>query len=136
MVKFQYRELVHPKEEVKNESEIFEGGVSNSKELRKSLTERDLAGRDRISDIADREHRIEILAKQWCCCCQSCTSWPKDAWTLLLTTVLFAIITAAQLIGAIISRSLALFGDSISVLVDVITYLSNLYAELSKASAR
>lgn len=124
MVKFQYEALGHPKEEVKNDSENFQSGVSNSNELRESLS----------GDIFYPTQRLEILKR--CCCCQSCADWPKDAWTLLLTTVLFGLITAAQFIGSIAARSLALFGDSVSMLVDVITYLSNLYAELSKASAR
>jgi len=155
MVKFQYRALSSPERETKEDSEVFIGRTSNPKGLRESLTESGFldergvspsSERERIPDAVYAKVSMERLTTQWCCCCKCCISWlmescncciswPKDAWTLLVTTVLFGLITVAQLLGAIISRSIALFGDSVSMLVDVITYLSNLYAELSAASA-
>jgi len=140
----QYRALSTPSKEAKDDSEVFMRGTNKPDGLREALTEsaflheREISnssGREMVSDMNYGRAIIERLATKWFCCCESCISWPKDAWTLLLTTVLFGIITVAQLFCAIISKSLALFGDSISMLVDVITYLSNLYAELSTASA-
>jgi len=140
----QYRALSTPSKEAKDDSEVFMRGTNKPDGLREALTEsaflheREIStssGREMVSDMSYGKTIVERLATKWFCCCESLISWPKDAWTLLLTTVLFGIITVAQLFCAIIASSLALFGDSISMLVDVITYISNLYAELSSASA-
>jgi len=45
--------------------------------------------------------------------------------------ILFVTITVAQYIGAFVSKSLALFGDSATMTIDVVTYIMNLYAEVS-----
>lgn len=53
------------------------------------------------------------------------------ARAIFLTLVLFASITLAQFVGAWIAGSLALLIDAASMLVDVLTYMGNLWAECS-----
>merc|ERR1719319_966396 len=72
------------------------------------------------------EDGIQAAQRWW----PSCRDWPRDAWTLLFTLVLFGTITAAQFVGAIVARSLALLGDCASMLVDTLTYAANLKAEI------
>jgi len=43
----------------------------------------------------------------------------------------YGTITVGQYIGAIVSKSLALYGDSTTMTIDVVTYIMNLYAEVS-----
>merc|ERR1719353_1475950 len=57
-----------------------------------------------------------------------CTT-PSNATVLNVTLSLTLLITAAQLIAAWQSRSLALLADGGSMLVDVLTYAANRYAE-------
>ncbi|KAG8466756.1 hypothetical protein KFE25_008135 [Diacronema lutheri] len=53
----------------------------------------------------------------------------RNERTLVLTLLLFASITSAQFVGAAFARSLSLLVDAASMLVDVMTYAANLWAE-------
>lgn len=53
----------------------------------------------------------------------------SNKFLLLLTAVLFGLFVIGQTIGAILSNSLALLGDSAAMSVDVIAYFGNWYGE-------
>jgi Co/Zn/Cd efflux system component len=55
--------------------------------------------------------------------------------TLTVAIVLFSLITLAQLIGAYYARSNALLIDAASMLVDIASYVTNLWAECSPAQS-
>lgn len=53
--------------------------------------------------------------------------------TLLeVSAALFAIFVVAEIVGAMASNSLSLIGDAASMIVDVCTYICNIYAEWCK----
>lgn len=51
---------------------------------------------------------------------------------LVVTAVAFTIFVIAEIIGALVSNSISLLGDAFAMSIDVITYLSNIYAERVK----
>lgn len=53
----------------------------------------------------------------------------SNKFLLLLTAILFGIFVIAQTVGAVLSNSLALLGDSAAMSVDVIAYFGNWYGE-------
>ena len=59
-----------------------------------------------------------------CCGCQ----WSKVQGTLMLSMVLFGTITSAQIVGALIAKSMALLADCASMGLDTISYGVNLVA--------
>lgn len=59
-----------------------------------------------------------------------------NSQVLKLTTLLFFVFTLAELVGGYVSNSLSLLDDAYAMLLDVITYLLNLYAEEVKVSNR
>mmetsp|Transcript_5057 Transcript_5057/g.13105 ORF Transcript_5057/g.13105 Transcript_5057/m.13105 type:complete len:339 (-) Transcript_5057:66-1082(-) len=58
--------------------------------------------------------------------------WSRNERALVLTCVLFTIITAAQMLAAIVANSLALLVDAASMIADVATYCVNLWAECAQ----
>eukprot|EP00494_Astrolonche_serrata_P028333 UN28599 len=56
--------------------------------------------------------------------------------TLLLVFILFASITAAQFVAALIANSLSLLGDCASMLVDTLSYFANIFAECGENSRK
>lgn len=53
----------------------------------------------------------------------------SNKFLLLLTAILFGLFVIGQTIGAIMSNSLALLGDSAAMSVDVVAYFANWYGE-------
>ncbi|KAJ1622875.1 hypothetical protein T492DRAFT_1059224 [Pavlovales sp. CCMP2436] len=58
--------------------------------------------------------------------------WSRNERTLVLTCVLFTLITAAQMVAAIAANSFALLIDAASMIVDVASYSANLWAECAQ----
>ena len=56
--------------------------------------------------------------------------WPENAKALIVAIILFTTITAVQFVAAIVSNSDALLVDCASMLVDAMTYVFNLHAEI------
>jgi Co/Zn/Cd efflux system component len=54
---------------------------------------------------------------------------------LLITTIAFTLFVIAEIIGALVSNSISLLGDAMAMSVDVVTYLSNIYAERVKSKS-
>ncbi|KAG8461417.1 hypothetical protein KFE25_010604 [Diacronema lutheri] len=87
-------------------------------------------GRDEWHDAPEEAWRkivpTPLRAARTCatCCCAS-----QDERTLSVTLVLFSLIVISQFVGAYISNSRALLIDAGSMLVDVATYVTNLWAE-------
>eukprot|EP00299_Pterocystis_sp_00344_P012588 c6068_g1_i2.p1 GENE.c6068_g1_i2~~c6068_g1_i2.p1 ORF type:complete len:273 (-),score=42.85 c6068_g1_i2:114-881(-) len=61
------------------------------------------------------------------CCGRGFT---KGTLKFLIPLVLFATITSAQVVGALIAHSLALLADCVSMFLDTLTYAGNLWAEM------
>lgn len=57
----------------------------------------------------------------------SCCRGPQQV--LLVTLVTNAIFTVSQFVGSVLSNSLALYGDSLDMAIDTITYALNLWVE-------
>ena len=58
-----------------------------------------------------------------------CSSVNSNLRTLLITFTLFTTITSAQVAGAILANSMALGMDCVSMGIDSLTYVGNIYAE-------
>jgi len=72
-------------------------------------------------------------------CCRLCACrprWSGNIKTLITVIILFSVVSIAQLVGSVMSSSLALLGDSISMGIDTLTFCGNLYAECSTSKHR
>jgi len=79
----------------------------------------------------------EEVHQGWCCRMCSCTPrWSGNIKTLITVIVLFSVVSIAQLLGSYIANSLSLLGDSISMGIDTLTFIGNLYAECSTSKHR
>lgn len=79
-----------------------------------------------------REHSVAAIADELgnkgCCQCFE-NKLSGNVKSLMITFLLFTSITSAQVVGALIAGSQALLMDCVSMGVDSITYLVNIYAE-------
>jgi len=74
----------------------------------------------------------------FCCSCLKVIrkkEWTPQIRTLMVTFVLFALITGAQFFAALVANSLALISDCASMLIDTLSYMGNLSAECSDKDA-
>eukprot|EP00754_Rhynchopus_humris_P012996 Rhum_TRINITY_DN14311_c9_g1::Rhum_TRINITY_DN14311_c9_g1_i1::g.83412::m.83412/K16264/czcD, zitB; cobalt-zinc-cadmium efflux system protein len=90
-------------------------------------TDDDVLATRRLSIVEEPSARSEgVLATVACCCGKRMT---KSSAVLLLSLCLFATITSAQVVGALIAHSQALLADCASMGLDTISYAGNLAAE-------
>ena len=61
-------------------------------------------------------------------------AWSPRVRSLCLTLVLFLSLTLAQVIAGVLSHSLTLIGDAVSMGVDSLSYLGNILSECSGAT--
>eukprot|EP00467_Chlorarachnion_reptans_P015835 CAMPEP_0114509232 /NCGR_PEP_ID=MMETSP0109-20121206/13086_1 /TAXON_ID=29199 /ORGANISM="Chlorarachnion reptans, Strain CCCM449" /LENGTH=377 /DNA_ID=CAMNT_0001688343 /DNA_START=212 /DNA_END=1345 /DNA_ORIENTATION=- len=118
----------------KNESAKAASGDANSGEVQQRKNGKGYTHLEGSYGYSSRElTERDGVCCYWCGCAPRCSGNIK---TLCTVIILFSTISIAQLLGSFIANSLALLGDSISMGIDTLTFMGNLYGECSVSRHR